>query len=106
MDCNAKYNFLQQYCGFRDDPIVQEGGRIPDNASSIRISVDGKATGLTVPTNTPNSKVAFKINGHIHSESTADMEGLARFDSEVNFDRIHCAQLVSDGNIVDFSVTR
>jgi hypothetical protein len=106
LDCISKYHIVQDYCGFNNGPLVEEGSSIPDNSSCIRLSVMGRASGLTVKTNTPYSKVTFKVNGHIRSEVTSDKDGISTLDSSINFDRIHCAQIESDANILNFSLSR
>lgn len=106
LDCISKYNFLQDYLGFTKGILVNEADNIPDNTSQIRLSVLGPTNGFTVNTNVPHSKVAFKTNGSVRSEVVSNSVGIAIFDSIVDFNRIHCAQIVSDANILSFSLNR
>ncbi len=102
IDCISKYSLLQEICGFNDGPLVNEDSVFSEK--TIRLSVMGKVTGFIVRTDTPHSKVTHKINGHIHSEVVSDENNNAIFDCVVDFDRIHCSQVVSDANLLQLTL--
>ena len=103
-DCISKYNLLQEMCGFNDGPLVNEDSVFSEKC--IRLSVNGKVDGFTVKIDTPYSKVTFKINSYVRSEVLSDENGNAIFDFVVDFDHIHCAQIVSDATLLGVSLKK
>lgn len=109
MDCISKYDILQEYCGFNDGLLVKEDHTtLSEKTSCVRLGLMGKSSGLEVKADMPYSKVMFKINAMTHSEVVSDNEGFATFNFEnpVDYSRIHCAQVMSNANILEYSVKR
>ena len=103
MDCISKYDILQEYCGFNDGHTT-----LSEKTSCVRLGLMGTSSGLEVKTDMPYSKVMFKLNAMTHSEIVSDNEGVATFNFEhaVDYSRIHCAQVMANANILEYSVKR
>jgi hypothetical protein len=93
---NPIFASLNEYCGFNEGVFVREmAGTLQNDTGVIRLCMDNTITSIALKNVEPNSKVAFKVNGWVHTESVANSEGevVLHLNNPANLSRIHCPQV-------------